>query len=357
MFNPLYLDLMSLPKMTDTRLKNLLQKFKSPEMIFEASLKDLVTIEGMSEDLALAIKNYQRPEAIKKRIAVSMRLNIKTISFLDEDYPKNLRTINDFPPVLFVRGEIKNEDTKALAIIGTRSATDYGKQIAFKFAFELASYGITIVSGLARGIDTKAHEGAIKAKGRTVGVLGCGIDIYYPPENRNLYAQIAQSGAVITEFNFGTPPWAYNFPKRNRLISGLALGVLAIEARCSSGVLNTVQWAANQGRDVYVVPGDIRAKTSEGTNQLIKEGAKPVTSVKDILTDLGIAEKRQEKLAQEISETEKQLLEIIATEPLHIDKIAELTNIEITSLLALLLELEIKGLVKQLPGKRFLKNF
>lgn len=357
MFNHLYIDLLSLPKMTDTKLKNLLQNFKSPDKIFEASVEDLVAIDGIEPNLAWAIKNYRRPLELKKKIEVGARLNINTIAFLDEGYPKNLKTINDFPPVLFVRGEIKNEDNKALAIIGTRSATDYGKQIAERFAYELAKNGITIVSGLARGIDTKAHEGALKAKGRTIAVLGCGIDIYYPPENRNLYSQIAESGAVITEFNFGTPPWAYNFPKRNRLISGLALGVLAIEARASSGVLNTVQWAANQGRDVYVVPGDIRAKTSEGTNQLIKEGAKPVTSVEDILTDLGIAEKRQEKRAQEISEVEKQLLETIATEPLYVDKIAELTNMEITSLLAVLLELEIKGLVKQLPGKRFLKNF
>lgn len=357
MLNPLYVDLLSLPKMTDVKLKNLLKNFKSPEAIFEASLKDLIEVAGIEQDLALAIKSYRQSDETRKKIEVGQRLNIKTISFLDENYPKNLTTINDFPSVLFVRGEIKNEDSKALAIIGTRSATDYGKQIAEKFAYELASYGITIVSGLARGIDTIAHKGAIKGKGRTIAVLGCGIDIYYPPENRNLYSEIAENGAVLTEFNFGTPPLAHHFPQRNRLISGLAIAVLAVEARSKSGVLNTVEWAANQGRDVYAVPGDIRSKTSEGTNQLIKDGAKPVSSIQDILEELGIAAKKEEKREIPVSEIEKKLLETIALEPLYVDKIAELTNMDIPSLLTTLLELEIKGLVKQLPGKRFVKNF
>jgi DNA processing protein len=343
--------------MTDVKLKNLLKNFKSPEAIFEASLKDLIEVAGIEQDLALAIKSYRQSDETRKKIEVGQRLNIKTISFLDENYPKNLTTINDFPSVLFVRGEIKNEDSKALAIIGTRSATDYGKQIAEKFAYELASYGITIVSGLARGIDTIAHKGAIKGKGRTIAVLGCGIDIYYPPENRNLYSEIAENGAVLTEFNFGTPPLAHHFPQRNRLISGLAIAVLAVEARSKSGVLNTVEWAANQGRDVYAVPGDIRSKTSEGTNQLIKDGAKPVSSIQDILEELGIAAKKEEKREIPVSEIEKKLLETIALEPLYVDKIAELTNMDIPSLLTTLLELEIKGLVKQLPGKRFVKNF
>lgn len=343
--------------MTDVRLKNLLQKFKTPETIFEARVQDLTEVDKIDYGLASAIKNYHRSDEVKQKIEIGNRLNIKTISFLDKDYPKNLTTIDQFPPVLLVRGEIRNEDAKALAIIGTRSATDYGKQIAEKFAFELANYGITIVSGLARGIDTVAHNGALRSSGRTIGVLGCGIDIYYPPENRNLYAQIAGKGAVISEFNLGTPPWAYNFPRRNRLISGLALAVFAIEARSSSGVLNTVQWAANQGRDVYVVPGDIRSKTSEGTNRLIKDGAKPVTSIEDILEELGVAAKVQEKREIPVTEVEKRILEKISLEPLYIDKIAELVNLDIPSLLTTLLELEINGLVKQLPGKRFIKNF
>jgi DNA processing protein len=343
--------------MTDVKLKNLLQKFKSPEAIFDTTAKDLVEVQGVDQNLALAIKNYHRSDETKRKIEIGSRLNIKTISFLDERYPKNLTTIEQFPPVLFVRGEIKNEDAKALAIIGTRSPTDYGKQIAERFAFELAGYGITILSGLARGIDTIAHKGAIKGKGRTIAVLGCGIDIYYPPENRNLYSEIAENGAVVTEFNFGTPPLAHHFPQRNRLISGLAIAVLAVEARSKSGVLNTVEWAANQGRDVYVVPGDIRSKTSEGTNRLIKDGAKPVSSIEDILEELGIAAKKEEKREIPVSESEKKLLETIALEPLHVDKIAELTTMDIPSLLTTLLALEIKGLVKQLPGKRFVKNF
>lgn len=357
MFNPCYVDLLSLPKMTDVKLKNLLQKFKSPEVIFETSTQDLIEEAGIEPDLASAIKNYHRSDEIKQKITIGERLGIKTISFLDGNYPKNLTTIDQFPPVLFVRGEIKIEDAKALAIIGTRSATDYGKQIAERFAFELAGYGIAIVSGLARGIDTIAHKGAIKGKGRTIAVLGCGIDVYYPPENRKLYSEIAEHGAVLTEFNLGTPPLAHHFPKRNRIISGLAVAVLAVEARSKSGVLNTVEWAANQGRDVFVVPGDIRSKTSEGTNQLIKDGAKPVSSIQDILEELGISVKKEEKREIPVSEIEKKLLETIALEPLYVDKIAELTDMDIPSLLTMLLDLEMKGLVNQLPGKRYIKNF
>jgi DNA processing protein len=356
-FNPRYVDLLSLPKMTDVKLNNLLQSFKSPEVIFEASTQDLIEGAGIEPDLASAIKNYRRSDEIKQKITIGERLGIKTVSFLDGNYPKNLTTIDQFPPVLFVRGEIKIEDAMALAIIGTRSATDYGKQIAEKFALELAGYGITIVSGLARGIDTIAHKGAIKGKGRTLAVLGCGIDVYYPPENRKLYSEIAEHGAVLTEFNLGTPPLAHHFPKRNRVISGLAVAVLAVEARSKSGVLNTVEWAANQGRDVYVVPGDIRSKTSEGTNQLIKDGAKPVSSIQDILEELGISVKKEKKREVPVSEIEKKLLETIALEPLYVDKIAELTNMDIPSLLTILLDLEMKGLVNQLPGKRYIKNF
>jgi DNA processing protein len=356
-FNPLFVDLLSLPKMTDVRLKNLLQNFKSPEVIFKTSTQNLIEGAGIEPDLASAIKNYHRIDEVKQKIVIGEKLGIKTISFLDENYPKNLTTIEQFPPVLFVRGEIKSEDTKALAIIGTRSATDYGKQIAERFAFELAGYGITIVSGLARGLDTIAHKGAIKGRGRTLAVLGCGIDVYYPPENRQFYAEIAEHGAVLTEFNLGTAPLAHHFPKRNRIISGLSVAVLAVEARSKSGVLNTVEWAANQGRDVYVVPGDIRSKTSEGTNQLIKDGAKPVSSVQDILDELGIAVKKEEKREIPVSELEKKLLETISLEPLYVDKIAELTDIDIPTLLTILLDLEIKGLVNQLPGKRYIKNF
>lgn len=343
--------------MTDLRLKNLLGSFKTPEAIFEAAFNDLGQVAGIEKELALSIKNYQRSDEIKKKIEIGKRLSIKTISLLDEDYPKNLKTIDDFPAVIFIRGEINNEDAKALAIIGTRRATEYGKNVAEKFAHELANFGITIISGLARGIDTKAHSGAIKAKGRTIAVLGCGIDVYYPPENRNLYTEISNNGAIVTEFNFGTPPWAYNFPKRNRLISGLALGVLAVEAGDSSGVLNTVNWAADQGRDVFVIPGGIHSRASEGTNRLIKEGAKPVTSVEDILEDLGIAATKQEKREIPLSENEKKLVDTIAVEPLYVDQIAETMSIDIPSLLTILLELEIKGLIKQLPGKRFVKNF
>lgn len=353
----LFIDLFDIPRMTEAKLKNLLQKFPTPQAIFDAPVKELLLVKGIDNDSASAIKNYSRSKETEEKYKTAEQLGIKIISYLDADYPKNLKNISHSPPVLFIRGEIKNADEKALAIIGTRSPTPYGRMVAEKFASELAQIGITIISGLARGIDTAAHLGVLKAKGRTIGVLGCGLDVYYPPENRNLYNEIAENGAVVSEFNFGTTPFAMNFPKRNRIISGLSLGVLAVEAPADSGVLNTVTWAADQGREVFAVPGAINQKTSDGTNRLIKDGAKPVTSVEDICQELQIAFEQKEKKEMPVSDLEKKILDILSSEPLYLDQIGELLNYTPSDLLVQLLSLEIKGLVKQLPGSKYVKTF
>lgn len=352
-----FIDLLDIPRMTEAKLKNLLEQFSSLDNIFNAQMSELSQVKGVDNDIASAIKNYSRSKATEEKIARGEKLGVKVISYLDSDYPKNLKNISHSPPVLFVRGEIKEVDQKALAVIGTRHPTPYGRMVAEKFAFELAQLGITIVSGLARGIDTAAHIGALKAKGRTIAVLGCGVDVFYPPENKKYYDEISQNGAVISEFNLGTMPFAMNFPKRNRIISGLSLGILAVEAPANSGVLNTVTWAAEQGREVFAVPGAIDKQTSVGTNRLIKDGAKPVTSVEDICQELKIVFERKEKSEVPVSEMEKKILEILSSEPLYPDQLTEILSQPISVLLPQLLSLEIKGLVKQLPGNKYVKTF
>jgi DNA processing protein len=353
----LFIDLYDIHGITEAKLKNLLQKFSSPEAIFNATTDELLTVKGIDNEIASAIKNYVRCKETEEKHKKAEQLGMKIISYLDDDYPKNLKNISHSPPVLFIRGEIKTEDEKALAIIGTRRPTSYGRMVAEKFASELAQIGITIVSGLARGIDTSAHIGALKAKGRTIAVLGCGVDVHYPPENRYLYDEITQNGAVVSEFNIGTTPFAMNFPKRNRIISGLSLGVLAVEAPVDSGALNTVTWAADQGREVFAVPGAINQQTSVGTNRLIKDGVKPVTSVEDICSELKITFDRKEKAEIPVNEMEKKILEILSSEPLYPDQMIEILNESIAVLLPQLLSLEIKGLVKQLPGNKYIKTF
>ena len=353
----LFIDLFDIPRMTEAKLKNLLQTFSTPEAIFEASSIELSAVKGIDNDIASNIKNYTRSKETDEKCRRAEQLGVKIISYLDTNYPKNLKNTSHSPPVLFIRGEIKEQDEKALAIIGTRQPTPYGKMVAEKFASELAQIGITIVSGLARGIDTAAHVGALKVNGRTIGVLGCGVDVYYPPENRNLYNEIAQNGAVISEFNLGTTPFAMNFPKRNRIISGLSLGVLAVEAPADSGVLNTVTWAADQGREVFAVPGAIDRQNTAGTNRLIKDGAKPVFSIDDICEELKIVFDRKEKKEIPVSDLEKKILDILSSEPLYPDQMTEILKEPMPVLLPQLLSLEIKGLVKQLPGNKYVKTF
>lgn len=356
MLNPLFIDLYSIPGMTETKLKYLLHHFSTPERIFEASTEELLSVPVIDNDFALRIKNYQRSAKTKAKIKLAEELRVETVSYKDKDYPVNLVSLPHTPPVLFLRGKIEEPDKRALAIVGTRRASNYGRMTAEKFANELAAQGFTIISGLARGVDTYAHTAALKI-GRTIAVLGCGIDICYPSFNKKLYEEIASKGAVVSEFPLGTPPWAYNFPKRNRIISGLALGVLAVEASEHSGVMNTVRWALEQGRAVFAVPGEIDKETSKGTNRLIKDGATPVTSIQDILEPLGIALEKIEKKAIPVNTEETKILEVLSSEPVHIDLLAEKTGMLIPQLLTELLDLEIKGLVTQLPGKVFVKNF
>lgn len=343
--------------MTQARLRNLLAQYREPEGIFQAPEDQLLEIKGVDRELARNIRLYRRNHETEERIGRATELKCEVVTFLDQGYPENLRSIDRAPPVLFIRGRIEARDSLALAIIGTRRATPYGMMVAQRFARALAEHGVTIVSGLARGIDTAAHIGALAAQGRTIAVLGCGVDVHYPPENARLYDQIAEQGAVVSEFNLGTQPEAFHFPVRNRLISGLSQAVLAVEARDSSGVLNTVRWAADQGREVLAVPGAITSETSHGTNELIKDGARPVTGVDDLLQLLKIAPAPARKADVSLNEDDRQLLNALSQEPVHIDELAARTSQTMPILLSQLLGLELKGLIRQLPGMMFVREY
>jgi DNA processing protein len=279
----------------------------------------------------------------------------------DEEYPEYLRKIYDPPPFLFVRGKIEQNDRFAIAIVGTRVPSPYGRLAAERFAHELCDKGIAIVSGLARGIDTIAHSSCLKAGGRTLAVIGSGVDVVYPPENQNLAEQIEMRGAIVSEFYMGTPPDAGNFPRRNRIVSGMTLGTLIVESPENGGAMITASTALDQNRELFCIPGNITEKNSIGTNILIRDGrAKLVLSVDDILAELGsalrpILKKAPTQPSVQLSVFELRILELLSSEPLHIDTLSEKSGLSIPDTLVNLLGLEFKGMVRQLAGKMFLK--
>ena len=290
---------------------------------------------------------------------------IKALSFADKAYPTNLKYIYDPPSVLYVKGNIIPEDNVAIAIVGSRRATYYGLQNAEKLAFELAIKGIAIISGLARGVDSAAHRGALKAGGRTIAVLGSGLNVIYPPENEKLAQEVARNGAVISEFPQDTPPFKQNFPRRNRIISGLSLGVVVIEAAKKSGALITANCALEQGREVFALPGKIDSFTSQGTHDLIKDGAKLVQTTEDIIEELEPLMSEYIKQAKSESKAavepnllgeEKQIYFCLSSEATHIDEIMQKVALSYGKLLTNLLKLQHKKLVKELPGKLFVKT-
>jgi DNA processing protein len=354
--NEVFVDLYAVPRMNETRLKNLLARFRTPERVMDSALGDLLEVKGIDKELAAAIRSYRRSDETERRLKAAQALGIRTIGYTDEDYPENLKKLAHMPPVLFVRGELRPEDTTAAAVVGTRLPSHYGGQVAEKLGRELAQHGVTVVSGLARGVDTFAHKGALEGGGRTLAVLGCGIDVCYPPENRKLYDAVASQGAILSEFSLGVEPSAFNFPKRNRVVSGLSQVVVAVEAGEKSGVLSTVGWAADQGRTVFAVPGNITSQQSLGINRLLKNGAKPLLSVDDVLQELGVAKRAEQRSKVEVAAEEKPVMEFLTAEPMHVDEICEGLGIPMAGLLSVLMQLEIKGLVRQLQGKFFVKE-
>lgn len=341
------------------KLRKVTEFFGSAARAWEATALELKEIKGLDSKTINNILEAKKKVCPEKELAAVEKLGIKILTIDDFNYPASLKEIYAPPPVLYLKGNLLSEDQKALAIVGSRKATFYGLRITEELSRQLGENGVTVVSGLARGVDTAAHQGALKGNGRTIAVLGCGLNFIYPPENKKLMAQVMEQGAVITEFALGTPPEANNFPMRNRVISGLSLGVLVIEAAQKSGSLITVDFALEQGREVFAVPGMITNKQSEGTNNLIKQGAKLVQSINDILEELGWSS-REISLTKEgdcgsLSQDEKIILAILGNQPKHLDNILRETKLNFSQVFNALTQLEINGLVAQLPGKLFLR--
>lgn len=286
--------------------------------------------------------------------------NIAICSIEDDEYPDMLRAIYDPPYVIYYHGDLGILQEFCLAVVGSRRATAYGRVQAHRFGRDLADQGIVVVSGMARGIDTEAHLGALDAQGKTAAVLGCGIDIIYPPENTKLFYQIVEHGVIISEFPPSTRPDPGNFPARNRSISGLSHGVLVVEAQQRSGALITADFALEQGRDVFAVPGPINSPNSAGTNQLIKQGACLVCNVADILTEYGFHDEEnilsQGELKFGLNPEETMILEAIAHETVHFDKLLKRVDLNIGKLSATLLKLELEGIIRSMPGNYYVKN-
>ncbi|MCM8784354.1 MAG: DNA-processing protein DprA [Candidatus Omnitrophica bacterium] len=344
------------------KLKRLKETVGSFNRVFAQSEEELCKIEGITKNLAIKIKKAFKEFDLQRELALVKEKNITLVSLDDDDYPENLKEIYDPPYLLYVKGALKNIDKNALAIVGSRLASYYGLSLAERFSFLLASRGITIVSGLARGIDTQAHKGALRAKGRTLAVLGSGLVNIYPQENKKIAEEIENSGAIISEFPLKHPPLKQNFPRRNRIISGLSKGVIVVEAGESSGALITADFALDEGREVFAVPGKVDSPTSRGTHSLIKQGAKLVSSVEDILEELKLdildLKEENSKPAKilPLEEKEEKIYHLLDNEPKYIDEVKEEAALELTELANILVKLELKGLIKQLPGKMFVKK-
>ncbi len=357
------INLSAVPGIGPTKVRALVAHFKATSTIFQASIKELTTIDGVDYKTAKKIKEYQDFDFGKKEVEQATRLGINLINFWDERYPENLKRIYDPPVLLYVKGDLKKEDKYAISVVGTRMPTSYGKLVAEKFSSELAQLGFVIVSGLARGIDTLSHWAAVKNGGRTVAVLGSGLNKIYPSENKKLCGEIIKNGALISEFTLDTGPEAVNFPRRNRIISGLALGTIVVEAGEKSGALLTANYALDQNREIFAVPGNISSAKSVGSNLLIKNGAKLICSVTDVTVELEAQLKYMPKKGQplqheipaDLSEAEKKVMAALSNEPIHIDKLAQLVGASTAETLSLLLPLEFKELVKQIPGKLFIR--
>jgi DNA processing protein len=340
--------------------KKLTTRFVDPTAAFSAALTELEQVEGLHRDAIDGIVAFSDWAEIDEEIERARDAGIAIVPFTNPNYPARLRTIADPPPFLYVKGNILTDDDKAVAIVGSRSASEYGRRVARDLARGLASLGFTVVSGMARGIDGSAHESALQAGGRTIAVLGSGVERAYPAEHEMLYRRIGENGAVLSELPIGTRPLAFNFPARNRLISGLSLGVVVVEATEKSGSLITATLAVEQGREVFAVPGEVGSSRSRGAHRLIRQGAKLVESVDDIIEEIapqlldrtGSATQRAPRvLPQNASNAARTIFALLQENTLQVDQVIERTGMSAAQVLETLLDLELQGLLRQLPGK------
>ncbi|MBI3123735.1 MAG: DNA-protecting protein DprA [Ignavibacteriales bacterium] len=346
------------------KIFSLLSKFQSIEQILNSRFNDLVEVDGINKILAAKIINASESinstyDQLENELESLEKIDARLISYFDEEYPSLLKNIY-FPPLfLYIKGSFNNSDLSSIAIVGTREPTSYGRNIAESFASELALKGITTISGLARGIDTIVHSATIKANGRTIAIIGSGLDVIYPSENKKLFNEITENGVVISEYQLGTKPDAQNFPRRNRIISGMSIGTLVVETKINGGAMSTANYALDQGREVFAVPGMISSKCSEGPNLLIQKGsAKLVTKIEDMLDELRIQFRTETdnisvKPQIELNLFEEKIYSVIKDEQKQIDEISLLSGISTSDCLVHLLSMEFKGVVRQRPGKVF----
>jgi DNA processing protein len=343
--------------------RTLVEALGSAEAVWQAPPSVLREVEGCSRRVADAIRAFDGWATVDAELARLDTLGGRLLSLTSGEYPLHLRRIHDPPPVLYVLGEPTGNERRVVAVVGSRRATPYGTATATRLATELARAGFVVVSGLARGIDAAAHHGAMEGSGRTVAVLGCGVDVAYPPEMRGLKERVRSRGSVVSELALGAPPDPHHFPVRNRIISGMSLGVLVIEATADSGSLITAKLALEQGREVFAVPGNVGTPTSTGTNRLIKAGATLVETADDLVEQLvgqlGQAVRRVAgvpSVVGDLSADERRVFDLLSWDPAHVDELTVRSSVAPDRLAELLLGLELKGVAKRVPGHRYVRQ-
>ncbi len=335
------------------RLKLLVKYFKNPKNVWNATKSDLLDV-GLSQKIVSEFIGHRQNFEVDEYLLKLKKNNVNFLTYKDSDYPENLKDLENAPLVIYYKGQIKRADANSVAIVGTRKMTSYGREVAYNFSSRLASLGVTIISGLARGIDTAAHKASLESGGRTIAALGCGLNLIYPPENLGLAKNIINSGgAIISEYPLDYPALRINFANRNRIISGLSRAVVVVEGLEKSGTLLTASHAAEQGRTVFAVPGQITSPMSGAPHFLIKNGAKIAFGVEDILAELNLQLKVDKEAVEKImpsDETEAKIIDILENEPLHLDEAARISGLKVSDISARLTVMEIKGMVKNLGG-------
>ncbi|MFP3928663.1 MAG: DNA-processing protein DprA [Desulfobacteraceae bacterium] len=359
-----WLSLHLIPGLGSRSFEKLLERFGSPDAVFRAPLREIRSVKGLPGEVAerIAKKDWTTDpdEELRKLEHIQGRL----VTFMDPGYPRSLRYIPSPPMVLYLRGKGLEQGQDRIAVVGSRSPTPYGLKTARRLARDLAAAGLGVVSGLALGVDAAGHEGALEAGGKTVAVLGTGVDVVYPWTNRRLFSRILEKGILISEFPLGTPPEPGNFPARNRIISGLSRGVVVVEAARRSGSLITASMALEQGREVFAVPGSVNTMKSAGCHFLLKNGAALAENAVDVLEALGLegesgmrrdGEAGEAVPAAAMTETEERIWELLGDDPVHIDEITRSARLSAGEVLGILTKMELTGLIEQLPGKFFVR--
>ena len=352
------INLLNIKRVGPQKVRSLVSAHKNPAEVFSLSTREICAVNGVDLKTARAIRKVVHFDFGPAEVEKAEKLGVELITFWDNEYPFLLRKMYDPPVILYRKGQPLKKKEDCIAMVGSRITTPYGRKVAQNLAGDLIKYGITIVSGLARGIDSISHKQTVDSRGRTIAVLGSGVDVLYPPENKVLAEKIEENGTIISEFSLGTKPNAGNFPKRNRIISGLAHGTVVIEAGDKSGAILTALNAVDQNREVFSVPGRIFDKQSLGCLRLIRNGAIPVQNARQILSHIEnrlfkTLRPRQKNISLDLSREEKIVVSKLHHEPIHIDDLVSNTGMELTHMLTLLLELELKGVVQQLSGKQF----